>query len=106
MAEATEVRFRPGDRVRVRDVAPEGHCRTPGYVRGHTGIVETFVGTFRNPESSAYGGDGLPLQPLYTVRFRQDEVWGDAGGARGDAVLVDLYQHWLEPARRAKEGKR
>jgi hypothetical protein len=28
-------------------------------------------GTFGNPESLAYGGDGLPRQPLYLVRFEQ-----------------------------------
>ena len=90
-------RFKAGDRVRVRVALPAGHCRTPAYIRGKSGTVEALHGVFRNPESLAYGGDGLPKQPLYLVRFAQREVWGGYGGAPQDQLLVDLYEHWLEP---------
>jgi nitrile hydratase len=46
----------------------------------------------------AYGGSGLPRQPLYRVEFRQMDVWERYGGPAGDKVMVDIYQHWLVPA--------
>ena len=91
------VRFAPGDRVRVREAHPSGHIRTPYYIRGKRGIVERVCGEFRNPEELAYGKDGLPKRLLYRVRFDQRDVWPDYGGARGDTVDIEIYQHWLEP---------
>lgn len=88
-------RFRPGDRVQVRTESPARHFRTPGYVRGKVGRIEAVHGEFRNPESLAYGGDGLPKLPLYLVGFRMEHVWGD-DRPLGDRVHVDLYEHWLE----------
>ena len=57
-------RFEPGDRVRVLSGERPGHVRTPGYVRGKTGRVESVLGEFRNPESLAYGDSGLPQRLL------------------------------------------
>jgi nitrile hydratase len=96
MSDAT---YQPGDRVRVKALYPPGHIRTPRYVRGKTGWVEAVHGDFRNPESLAYGGDGLPKRTLYLVGFRQRDVWGSRyQGAGEDKVFVDVYEHWLEPA--------
>lgn len=90
-------RYAAGDRVLVRDVPQEGHHRTPGFVQGRRGVVSSVRGAFRNPESLAYGGDGLPEVSLYTVRFEAENLWDrDPGGSR-DAVYVDLFEHWLEP---------
>lgn len=91
-------RFEPGDRVRVRTGLAAGHCRTPAYIRGKTGTIERLHGRFRNPESLAYGRDGLPQQPLYLVSFPQGDVWARYPGPPQDRVLLDLYEHWLEPA--------
>ncbi|MBI4560787.1 MAG: nitrile hydratase subunit beta [Candidatus Rokubacteria bacterium] len=91
-------RYKPGDRVRVRADAPPGHARTPGYIRGKIGRVESLHGAFRNPESLAYGGQGLPRRPLYLVGFNQTDVWASYGGSPGDTLHVDIYEHWLEPA--------
>jgi hypothetical protein len=91
-------RFKPGDKVRVRVGTPPGHFRTPAYIQGSTGVIEAMHGAFRNPESLAHGGDGLPKQFLYLVRFDQTCVWSQYPGASRDKVLIDLYEHWLEPA--------
>ena len=91
-------RFSPGDTVRVNDVRPPGHIRTPLYVRGKTGTIERICGHFANPEELAFGRDGLPLRPLYRVRFEQAELWPDYEGPAGDVVEVEIYEHWLEPA--------
>jgi hypothetical protein len=91
-------RFAPGERVRVRRADPPGHVRTPWYCRGHTGIIERVCGSFANPEELAYNRDGLPAQPLYRVRFACRDLWQDYCGSTGDAVEIEIYQHWLERA--------
>jgi nitrile hydratase subunit beta len=88
--------FRPGDRVRVIQAYPLGHVRTPFYIRGKTGTVERYCGSFPNPEELAQMRDGLPRQPLYRVKFRQQDVWPDYRGSPSDVVEVEIYQHWLE----------
>ena len=88
--------FRPGDRVRVRAEDRPGHIRTPFYIRGKTGWIERVHGEFLNPESLAYGKNGLPKRPLYLVGFRQAEVW-EKYGAPKDNLYIDIYEHWLEP---------
>ena len=92
------MRYGPGQRVRVRSAPSVGHVRTPGYVKGKVGRVEWAHGVFGNPESLAYGGDGLPGQPLYLVAFEQREVWPGYAGEPGDRIFVDVYEHWLEPS--------
>ena len=92
------VEYRAGDWVRVRVDNPGGHFRTPAYIQGQTGRVVALGGVFANPESLAYGGDGLPRQPLYRVEFEQGRVWADYRGPARDKIVVDIYQHWLEPA--------
>ncbi len=91
--------FAVGDRVQVRQAYPPGHLRTPYYIRGHTGIIERVLDAFPNPEERAYGRSGLPKQRLYRVRFRQRDVWTDYRGGAEDTVDIEIYQHWLEPAR-------
>jgi nitrile hydratase len=90
--------FAPGDTVRVVDRPHDGHHRTPGYVKGRTGTVERVHETFRNPETRAYGRDGLPNVQLYLVAFDQAHVWQDYDGPSRDRLLVDVFEHWLEHA--------
>jgi len=94
-----EHRFDTGDRVRVKTARPPGHRRTPYYIRGKTGVVERVCGSYPNPEEVAYGFDGLPKRVLYRVRFKQDEVWPDYPGSTHDLIEMELYEHWLEPAK-------
>jgi nitrile hydratase len=37
--------FAPGDRVRTRNIHPQGHTRLPRYVRDKVGTVELVHGT-------------------------------------------------------------
>jgi nitrile hydratase len=90
------VTFEAGDRVRVSDRAHEGHHRTPSYVKGKRGRVERVFGRFTNPETRAYGADGLPEQVLYHVSFAQDELWPSSRRNVGDTTCVDIFEHWLE----------
>jgi nitrile hydratase len=91
-------KFKPGDRVRIRVGSPPGHFRTPTYIQGKTGWIETVHGEFRNPESLAYGGDGLPKQFLYLVGFDQEHIWQQYEASLQDKLFIDIYEYWLEPA--------
>ncbi len=91
-------RFAPGDEVRVLTGDPPHHTRTPSYLKGRTGAVTRRVGTFRNPETLAYGGDGLPRQHLYRVRFSQASLWPAYAGPAQDTLDTELYENWLEVA--------
>jgi nitrile hydratase len=91
--------FAPGTKVRVKNDWPETrgpvHIRTPHYLRGMPGTVVSQLGDFPNPEDLAFA---RPAQqrPLYHVRFDQPAVWQE--GRAGDELLVEIYEHWLEPA--------
>ena len=90
--------FADGSLVRVLDMPVKGHMRTPHYVRGHQGRVIRCHGRFPNPETRAYGKDGLPAKALYMVRFRQKDLWPHYKGDAGDSLELDIFEHWLEPA--------
>ncbi len=69
------------------------HIRTPYYVRGEAGIVERYLGDFPNPEDLAFARPAARL-PLYHVRFDQPALWRQ--GEVGDAVVLEIFEHWLE----------
>ena len=91
-------RFRQGDRVRVRDEARPGHIRTPTYIMGKVGVISRNHGSYRDPEQLAYGGEGVTKVPLYYVAFDAAHVWDGRPVGPADQVIVDVYEHWLEPA--------
>jgi nitrile hydratase len=89
----------PGQRVRVKLDWPETrgpcHIRTPYYVRGVEGVVERHLGRFPSPEDLAFARPA-PVLDLYHIRFDQPALWGE--GKPGDAVVVELFETWLEAA--------
>ena len=90
----------PGTTVRVKDDWPETrglcHIRTPHYLRGERGTVVRHLGDFANPEDLAFARPAA-VGPLYHVRFDQPGIWGE--GRAGDALMVEVFGHWLEAAR-------
>jgi nitrile hydratase len=48
------------------------------------------------PDTNAHGQGEQP-QPLYTVRFIAQELWGDSAPSR-DCLHVDLWESYLEEA--------
>lgn len=98
-------RFAPGDTVRVRDDWPEAqsgekktrvHIRTPHFLRGVEGTIETLLGAFPNPEDLAFGRPAAP-KPLYQVRFPHSVLFPGKAGVK-DTLTADIFEHWLEPA--------
>jgi nitrile hydratase len=90
------VSFVAGQRVCVSARPHRGHHRTPGYLKGKSGTIERRHRAFTNPETRAYGADGLPEQALYLVCFEQRDVWPGYAGNRADRIYVDVFEHWLE----------
>jgi len=90
--------FATGSRVRVKNDWPETrgpvHLRTPHYLRGMQGTVMRQLGTYPNPEDLAFGRPAAD-RALYHVEFDQTAVWQE--GKAGDELLVEIYEHWLEP---------
>jgi nitrile hydratase len=95
---AVRARFRPEQRVLVRNLNPVGHTRLPRYLRGKHGRIVRDHGVFDLQDT---GPEGYALgerpQHVYTVRFDAAELWGPQGGAR-DAVFADLWEGYLERA--------
>jgi nitrile hydratase subunit beta len=93
---AAQPRFAAGDRVRARNINPDGHTRLPRYVRGHVGTVERDHGAHVFPDSNARRAGEAP-QFLYTVRFTAQELWGEESN-QADQVSLDLWDDYLERA--------
>jgi nitrile hydratase beta subunit len=92
----TQALFKPGDKVRAKNINPLTHTRLPRYVRGHVGIVEHVIGFHVFPDSNARGRGENP-QWLYNVRFKGSELWGPDGDPT-TSVSVDAWEPYLEPA--------
>ena len=92
---SAEPQFGVGDRVRTRNVHPQGHTRLPRYVRGKQGVVERVYDAFVLPDTNAHGGGENP-EYVYCVRFEAKELWGDSAEPR-EVVHVDLWESYLEP---------
>lgn len=84
--------FAIGDKVRARNITPEGHTRLVRYARGRVGEIVLVHGTHVLPDSSAHGKGDDP-QWLYTVRFTARELWGRDSN---DCVNIDLWEPYLE----------
>lgn len=89
-------RFAVGEAVRARNIHPVGHTRLPRYARGKPGVIHQQRGCHILPDASAHGRPDV-AEPLYSVRFEGVVLWDDAPG-RPDAVYLDLWESYLEPA--------
>ena len=92
----TAPRFKPGDRVRTKNMHPTTHTRLPRYLRGHEGEIMRLHGTHVFPDTNAHGKGEHP-QALYAVRFSARDIWGEARHPR-DTVSADLWESYLDPA--------
>ncbi|MDX3094981.1 nitrile hydratase subunit beta [Streptomyces sp. ME19-03-3] len=89
----TAPEFAVGERVRAKDMSPPGHTRLPGYLRGHTGVVELVQPAAVLPDTNAHFLGENP-QHVYSVRFDSRDLWG--AGAEPFSVTAELYESYLE----------
>ncbi len=85
-------RFKAGDKIRTRNIHPQGHTRLPRYARSHLGEIVHVHGCHVFPDSSAHDQGDDP-QWLYTVRFTARELWGHD---TRDSIHIDLWEPYLE----------
>ncbi len=95
MADEVPPRFRPGDRVSVRNLNPVTHTRLPRYARGKMGVVEADRGVFCFNDTNAHGQDHKP-QHVYGVRFAARDLWGEQAAPAG-TLYLDLFEDYIEP---------
>jgi nitrile hydratase len=74
-------------------MSPAGHTRLPGYVRGHTGVVELIQPAAVLPDTNAHF-QGENAQYVYSVRFDSRELWG--ADAEPFVATVELFESYLE----------
>jgi nitrile hydratase subunit beta len=89
-------RFKPGDRVRAKNIHPRTHTRLPRYARGHVGVIDAVRGCNVFPDSVAIG-QGEDPQWLYTVLFDGRELWGENSDP-ALTVSIDAWEPYLDPA--------
>jgi nitrile hydratase subunit beta len=89
-------KFKPGDRVRMRNINPVSHTRLPRYARGHTGAVERVRGCHVFPDAITTG-QGEDPQWLYTVVFDGRELWGESADPTLK-VSIEAWEPYLEIA--------
>jgi nitrile hydratase subunit beta len=87
-------RFRVDQRVRTRNMHPEGHTRLPRYARGKAGVIVRDHGVYAFPDTNAHF-KGEKRQHVYAVRFSARELWGPEASPR-DTVHLDLWDDYLE----------
>ena len=92
--EGAAPRYAAGDSVVTRNVHPTGHTRLPRYVRGKRGTIHAVRGCYILPDTHAHGQGEQP-QPMYTVCFEGEELWGPSTEPR-ERVYIDLWESYLE----------
>ncbi len=80
-------RFRPGDRVRVKDEFVPGHIRMPGYIRGKVGVVVGETPVYPFPDAHAHGVEAED-EPTYDVRFRAEDLWPNVDNYEDNESIV------------------
>ena len=86
--------FEIGDRVRARQIHPQGHTRLPRYIRGKIGEVVRIYRPQGLQDAEPLGDSAGP-QPVYAVKFDGGEVWGESAEPRS-CILLDMWESYLE----------
>ena len=86
--------FKPGDRVRTKNINPATHTRLPRYARGRVGVVEAIRGCHVYPDA-VVRGDGEDPQWLYTVVFDARELWGDSADPTLK-ISIEAFEPYLD----------
>jgi hypothetical protein len=91
--------FQAGETVRVMTRAPIGHYRVPQYLRGKTGVIAAVIQPMAiDNEEEAYGRNAGSKGHYYRISFPMREVWPAYLGGGSDALLIEVFQTWLERA--------
>jgi nitrile hydratase len=90
-------KFKPGDKVRTKNLQTTSHNRLPSYAKNKLGVIQEYFGAHCHPEAHA-GGKGDVPEHLYAVKFDAVELWGVEAEGKNDAFYVDLFEDYLDAA--------
>jgi nitrile hydratase subunit beta len=91
----TAEKYRPGDRVRVKNMHPKGHTRVPRYVRDKIGTVDRYFGTFVLPDSNTMHGTEPKRSGVYLIAFEARDLWGEESPVQ-DTLYIELWEDYFE----------
>jgi hypothetical protein len=78
--------FEPGERVRTRAQASDGHTRLPKYLQRREGCIVQFLGDYPFADDRARNAATARDEALYTVEFNEGS----------HTVRADLFEPYLE----------
>ena len=90
-------KFKPGDRVRTKEMNPATHTRLPRYARDKEGVVEAIRGCHVYPDTAALDVHNENPQWLYAVVFTGKELWGEESDP-AIKVSIEAFEPYLLPA--------
>lgn len=93
---AGPAKFKPGDRVRVRELPALFYTRTPEYVRGAEGVIAEVSYESPAPEDETWDRPEARPEWFYIVRFRQADLWDHYTGPANDTLQTEIPERWLE----------
>lgn len=96
--QAGPARFKPGDRVVVRDLPAMYYTRTPEYVRGARGVIAEVSYESPAPEDETWGIEDVKPEWFYIVRFKQSELWSNYPAGNNDTLQTEIPERWLQAA--------
>ena len=92
-ADATAL-YKPGDRIRLKDVDPPVHTRLPTYARGKVGVIERVHGRNILPDVRAVK-QGDVWEHTYLIVFDAQAVFGERAEA-GQQLTLDVWESYIE----------
>ena len=96
-AEGEEPLFHEGETVQIARRSPIGHFRTPNYIRGKRGRIESVIKRPAiNNEDEAYGRNAGQKRHYYRIAFPMAELWAGYKGPAHDGLRVEVFETWLE----------
>jgi len=92
-------RFEVGEMVRIKNFHGNekisgGHTRLPNYVKGRIGKIIDYHGVHVFPDTNAHFLGENP-EPLYSVEFGSQELWGKNSSHPEDTVVVDIWDKYI-----------
>ncbi|WP_144141031.1 SH3-like domain-containing protein [Paraburkholderia sp. BCC1884] len=97
LATGEELRFKPGDSVRVDTRSPVGHYRVPSYLRGKAGTVEAVIEPVAiDNEQEAFGRNAGAKLHYYRLAILMTQIWPNYVGSADDALRIEVFETWLK----------
>lgn len=89
-------KFKVGDEVIIKDMAPTDHTRLPGYLRNKKGLIDSVYEGAYTYFCKTADGLGEPM-PVYCVKFDPKDIWGELS-EDNVALYADLFETYVLPA--------